>query len=375
MKKLFFGWAALAALFLCRSGRAAVQAFPIVGGNVAASSTVSLKTDGFNWASAQLLVTSVTVPALTFTDGSQSTATITVTSAPIGGFVYPGQICIAGICATYQIGLSPTATGQYTYPYDANGISSNTAQGICNWILGNQQLQSIVTCHAPSGQNVIYATSTISGIASNFPVFSSSATQVGFGVGKIGVGFMTGGTNSAYAQGSQTILIPNQNYATGLGVYLSSSSPTQPIYYSTASVGGTRTALQTGTTFYVIVKDASDIGLATTQTNAVAAQYLTFISSNGSTTADTFTLNVPVIAGTPVTKYSVSNDNVNWTPFVTTSLGQTITVPLLLGTYYSTGTLTWSDLGHIDASWIGLNVTAPTSGEINIQSWINGSKN
>lgn len=382
MKKFFKFWAACAALFLCQavgvcdSGHIqTITAFPVgPSGYVAASSTVSLKTDAINWATAELVVTSATIGAATFTDGSKSSATITVTSAPVGGFVYPGQICIAGVCATYQIGLVPTATGQYTYPYDANGVSSNTAQGICNWILGNNQLQGEVTCSCPAGQSVIYTTSTAQGSSANYPVFSSSATQVGFGAGKIGSGFMTGGSSSSYVYQGNTIALPTaSNYATGLGVYLSTSSPAQPIFYSTASVGGTATAFQTGTTFYVIYANSGNLEFATSQANAVAGNYITFVSSNGAVSANTFTLNVPVIAGTPVLKWVVSNDDMNWVPFITSTFGQTVQVPPVLSTYYSTGAVTASDLGRMDYGWLGLGITAPTSGEIQIQSTVVGN--
>ena len=193
---------------------------------VAYASTTSMRTDGFDWSSGQLIVTSATVAGQSFTDGSISTVTIFVTSTPSGGMIYPGQICIAGVCATQGIGLTPNATSQYIFPYDALGFSSNTAQGICNWILGNTQLQGAVTCSAPLGQSVVYASSTVVGLFTNYAVSSTSGPQVGFGDGKVGSGFMTGGTNSAYTIGSSSITMVSSTatFSTGFQVYLTTGS-------------------------------------------------------------------------------------------------------------------------------------------------------
>ena len=386
MRKLLL---ALMAMTLCSAAHAAASGqistdlnipFPVP---TVLNSTVSVRTDGFDWSSAELIVTSATIGAVAFSDGQLSSATIKVTSAPVGGIPYPGTICVAGVCATYGIGLSPTATGQYVYPYDQYGVSSNTAQGICNWILGNNQLQTEVTCSAPGGQSVVYTTATIAGF--NYALYSSSQAAITMGssnltiTGATSAGFSVGGGSSSYIYNGTTIYLPSHKFGTGLAVFISTAAnPSQNIYYSTASVGGTITRLAPGTTYYSIAVDANDIGLSLTSTGAVAGAYLNFTSSASLTATDTFTMNAVPLAGQPTLTWVISNDNTNWVPFTTTTFGQTITSPIMTlgGTgnvYTATGTVRMTDFGHLNYSWIGVSVSSITTGGLNITGKIAGS--
>ena len=125
MKKIIsFCMMGLAALFLCSKAEAVAGGQLIydnylpIPSAVAVNSTVSIRADGIDWASAQVVVTSVTQPNQTFNDGSQATATLTVASyAALSTAAATGQITVltnsslGGVYASTTIVIQSNVSG------------------------------------------------------------------------------------------------------------------------------------------------------------------------------------------------------------------------------------------------------------------------
>ena len=477
----------MTALFLCpvvhaaAGGQQGVDLYLPINAVQAYSSTFSVRTDGINWAAAQVLVTSATVAAQTFTDGQAATATLTVgnylglstatatdkitivtdsagsllgscisgggptvgsfnacnpanyaitgtantdcqaiaaaitsfnvlvatcpgagsviyTTSTYGGAIWNQFSLASSTQAALQVGnlvssntVPGTGIGVLTggsnnatfsingqtftanqlgsfgfYPVTSNG---QTATNIATAITNSSTTIGVV---AGAGGSVVFATATVTGVVGNtYATFVSSdpaltlSTYVSSGP-TVASGFMSGGSNSSYALNSAVISIPGNTFGPAFQVWLSTTGNVvvpAPLVW--------------GTTYYAVVSAGIGIGnieLATTSALAVAGSGLVLTSSQTKTTADVFTLNPLGITGTPSTQWVVSTDNVSWVPYTTTPFGQTINALQSYGTYYATGTLTTSDLGHMDYGWIGLNVTAPTTGAITVKAKISGDQ-
>ena len=436
------------------------------------SSTFSVRTDGLNWASAQVIVTSVTSPAQTFTDGSAATATLTVvsylglsTAAATGSLTISSDTALVGGCvsgggpnvgsfnvcnpANYAVdlvyssntacnlakaiqsfnvviatcGVSGASVVYTTAPYGgaiwnsfqlasstaaitvSNLISSSTLGGpyvgslsggvdngsfaingktflanrdffpmtsttqtATNIATAIQNSSTTINVTAAASGNIVSATATVVGVTGNTYATAVSSdpaltlsTYISSGT-TVANGLMSGGTNSAYTFLGSQISVPGNNFGLAEGVYLSTGS------------GVTITPLVAGGTYYVIPGVAGSIQLSTTAANALAGLPIVLTSSQTKTTADTFTLNVPATTGTPVTQWVVSNDNTSWFPYTTTPLGQTVNALVSYGTYIATGTVSSVDFGHMDWAWLGLNVTAPATGAIQIKAKLAGDQ-
>lgn len=499
MKKLLqFCGAALSALFLCpvlghgaAGGQLIYDSYLPINAVSAYSSTVSVRADGIDWASAQIVVASVTSPAQTFKDGTASSATLFVsnfaslssatasgsitissnagtanqcvsgggpttgsfnacspgqwvtgvtssmtacslaaainsfnvvvatcnaswtagvvfTSAPIYGSIWnrftlssssQAALTVATLVSSsvFQSGVS-TATGygygtftggQDNQSFTINGklflanrdwtpivSSAVTAFSISQAITNSSVTTGVVasTANSAGSFGLVFATSTSVGTSTNYATASSSQsalTLIPFTSSSVAtsgsVGVMLGGTNAAYVLNTSTITLPAGGFGTG-----------QAVVYSTGS-NITITPLIWGSTYYVInvpilSSSGVSIELAITSSGAVANIPIVLTSSQTLTTADSFTLTASTFTGTVGLQWVASNDNLHWVNYTTTPFN--ITVPatsVSASSYFSSGTVTNADFGHYNYGYLGLSITGPPVGAVNIQARIVGN--
>ena len=279
--------------------------------------TVTCPTTGTNCNGATLTVNTSSLTASGAFSGGNNNAVLTINGVPL------------------------TQGNQWT----ATSFSSATATSIASAINGSSSLSAIMAAQAIG--SVVYATTTATGIATNY-AWSSSNTGSMTLLNSTG---LSGGTNSAYQINSGVIHIPSHGLATGYGVT-----------YSTGS-GVTITPLVTGTVYYAISVDANDIELASSLANATAGTYIT-LTSQSTTGPHTFTLTPQPYTGTASMAWYGSVDCVNYNPVSISSL--TITSP----TTAPQSTL-WN-FGRINYTCLQLQVIAPTQGGLNLAVKVNG---
>ena len=272
--------------------------------------------------SAQVLYGSTTFSASTFTDGAQSTGSITISSfsAITGNTLTIGSLVL--------LGGTSFAT-----------ITSNNATATA--LAAAIQGAGLGLTASASGA-VVYATSTINGASFNYSVVSSTPAAM-----TVSAGAMTGGVTPSFALNGSAISITGHGYTLGLPLLYTANS---------ASIGG----LTNQTTYYAIPVGTNFVELATTSARAVAIQPLVFTSTTTQLTAHAPAFSVPAITGTPTFTWQASNDDVNWATTLTTG---TVTV----GAYTSGNADGLFDFGVFNFRWLRLNVVAPTQGGLFLQ--------
>jgi hypothetical protein len=279
----------------------------------------------------------------TFTDGSVSSATLTVSSSPAQGIIAE-TVCINQTCLTDGKDWTHSPIGQ----------SSGTALSIANAINANTTLNQIIVATAPTNSSIIYTTATV--VGQNYALYSSSPTALRWNPANA----MVGGTNSAYTINTAVILSTTNWYSNGQTPMVA-----LPVVYTQGA--SAITGLTNQTTYYAIPISPNAFALATTSTGAVAGfgllpntssttipgVFITLNSSQTKTTADTYSLRPTVFAGSPSGFWQVSNDGNAWTTY--TSSG---TVPLTA----SGNSILGGDFGSINFAWIRFNLNTPPTG-------------
>lgn len=282
--------------------------------------------------SAQVTYTSATIAAETFTDGAQSSGTITILSTTsLNGTVIGinGSYFSFGRVADY-----PTAT--------LVAVGADTTVSAYN-------LSVKIDAHATIG-SIIDSTNTLNVIALlseaadgiEYPLTTSKPTVVA-----VSSAVMVDGA-AATVSTNDSITIPNTAFTTGLKVAL------------------TGTGLPSGlsaTDYYVAKIDANTIKLSSTQAQAIAGTYVDITAVNLDQTAATYTLTPAAISGTPSFKWQASNDGSGWADLNTSSVTMSA---------YTLGGLTslW-DFTEFNHRWLRLNVTGPTTGGILLKATLN----
>lgn len=280
-------------------------------------------------ASLEVLYGSTTFSSATFTDGQQSTGSITIAqnaglkgvTVSVGGqnFTFGGNVAVGN-------------------------TSSNTAVNLNAAMNANVVLAAQIISTAPNNQNIVYSTSIVDGSAFNL-TYSSS----GYIIGSSSITFssftMLGGLTPAWTLANSTFYIPNNGWTLGLQVLFSTGSNT--------AIGG----LSNQTTYYVIPVSASYVELALTSTGAVAGNFIVITSTNAAQTGSfrTYTLTPLGISGTPTFTVKSSNDNINWFTAASTA---TISVSAYTAPY----AILQYDAGFYNYRYLGLVVTPPLTG-------------
>ena len=275
--------------------------------------------------SAQVDTSSLTIAAQTFTDGTVSTGSITVSSNPTGGF------------PSYNVAINNLYV---SFTYDVN-YASNTAYNMCSAILANPYTSLITTCTA-SG-SVVYTTSTAVGAGTNYTLATSSPAAF-----VVSGPTMTGGTSATYSLSTGIMGTGASSFPTGL-----------PVLYTSGTI--TVNPLVNQTTYYAIPATAGGFQLASTSTGAVAGSFITLTSSTTGTTAHTFTITPLAISGTSTFTWQQSDDNVNWTSLL-------ISTQTFAGTTAQSTQWTFGTLFH---RYLRLDITALTAGAEQIAVWFN----
>jgi hypothetical protein len=337
---------------------------------------IPLNSYGIDQEAFQVVWSTPTISSVTFTDGSVSTFTITVTSSPIQGIPYE-TICINGICL---------ADGNQ-WNHDAGQVaqSSTTACSMAAAVNASTSLNTVVvsTCVAKSGAGSIVATtSTIVGV--NYATYSSSQSALTLSpysssspVTGYGFGTMTGGTSASYTlvSGSATVISATNPY--------SPIGKTPMVALPVLYVKGTNaiTGLTTGTTYYVIPVTLGAFGLSTTSTGAAAGYaalpaismtngtFIPLTSSQTIVTADSYSLTASSYTATTTITWQVSNDGMNWTTYAST--GPVILTPVYPSTNYGYDT-GMQNFGFLQASVVRSGATAGWSDGLQLLITVNG---
>lgn len=326
MKKLFLAVASLA-LVAVASAMVVVYQGPLVNeSGLAYNKDYTL--DTFNtkidYIGAQAVYAKAAPAAVTFTDGTPSTATITISSNPVGGFATATIIAING--------TTLISSRDWTWA----STSSGTAKAISDAIQANTTLQPLIASTWTAG-GIVFATSTAVGTALNYTLTSSTPTAV------VVAGF-TNGTASTILNSSNKINKAN-TFTTGLALLYTKTAGTSPAN------------LVANTTYYGIAVDLNNFKLATSTTAAVAGTAIS-ISTSAAQGGGTFVLTPLTYAGTPSFKWQASNDGVNFTDLSVSSITYTAAS--------TTASSTIWDFAAYDYHYLKCSVLGPTTGGFQI---------
>lgn len=221
--------------------------------------------------------------------------------------------------------------------FTVGATSSLSAANLVTAINAKTLLNTFVV--ATSIGNAVTLRTRLAGSYYNFPLASSNVSA-----STVSAVAMTNGITPSWTLGSGAITIPSHGYTLAL-----------PILYvqgTSAAIGG----LVTGTTYYAVPIDANTIGLSSTSVVAQTGTFISLTSSSTLNTQATYALNpLAYVTGSAGFAWQVSNDNVSWTNMAVTSV-----------TYATPATTSWA-LGTIGYTYLGLNVTGPTSGALNLK--------
>lgn len=342
------GWmgAAVAALFLCvpasaDSGGIVRDVSMPVPNPAAYSSTFTVRTDGISWGSGQVVLTSVTVPAVTFTDGSTSTGSLTVNSftalssatasgkITIGNVSYLANSCVSG--GGPGIGSFNVCDGT---DFTVSASSAATACSLSDAILAKGVL--ISTCSSAS-PTVVFTTAAYYGANwNNFKVYASTPAWT--------ITQLTGGRD-------------NQSFKVN-GVTFKANTDFYPKTSTSVTATAIATALNAATSTTHVVAQA--VGAVVTTTSTVvgtSANYALYSSSNAA-----LSLSAPVTHSEPAAT-SVMTGGTNSAYVINTS---TITATgaafgTAQGVWYNQGTKAISGLTD-KATYYVIDIPADTPG-------------
>lgn len=267
---------------------------------------------------------STTFASKTFTDGAQSTGSVTIVST----------VSMSGVKLTIG-GVSVTAGTSFPIVDSLANTAANLAQAIN---ASTCPLSTMLSAEAIG--NVVYATSTL--VGGNYAMSTSNANKI-----SVSGANMTGGKGAYYSAASDTIQIASHGFQLALPL----------LYTQGAAIGG----LTDQTTYYAIPVDSGNIKLASTSTGAVAGSAVNITTQRAQTSANTYTL-APLAMGVnnASAKWQYSNDGTNY-----------IDVPTVASIFVSSATSStfagW-DFGVYDYRYLRLNVTGPTQGGIALKA-------
>lgn len=237
--------------------------------------------------------------------------------------------------------------------FATTGTAAATATSLAAAINANATLAALVTAHA-SG-SVVTSTSVAVGTVTRYALYSSTSAITTSGA------TMVMGADAATTKNSDTLTVTAHGLGSGYGLWFSTGS------------GVALSPLVVGTTYYTIPVTANTFKLATTKANALAGTAITFTSSSTLTSAPSYTLNAPVIAGTPALVWQVSNDGTYWVNFSSNTYGAVVP-PVTMSSYLLGGAVMGWDFGRVPYDRMRLKVTAPTSGGIWLKVNVVGKK-
>ena len=267
-----------------------------------------------------------------------STKHLVVSSATSLGGVDPVTVTINSVPLTCGVDFSKGSSAGATATLLAAAINANVT------------LKTQVKAGASGA--VVTSTSIYNGTAYNYPMSSNKNTAI-----STSQVVMSGGKDPAWTLNGQSITIASHGFGFGTQLLYTGNTDTSKV------IGG----LSAQTTYYAVPIDASHIALATTAAYSIFGStnnYVTFTSSRTPSASQTsFTIAPLAISGTPGLSWVVSNDTTNWQSLNVSS----VTMSSYTNPYAVAG---W-DFGWLDMRYLGLVVTAPTTGAISVKNTVN----
>lgn len=349
------------------TGRATVVSTSNLGGAVIQLGGYS-KTNGTDWftgATKQLTAVSLASAIATIPNISANAAGgIVYTTAAVGAYanqftytsnntsvtINSGHLSGGQDAAYVTIGTQTLTSGRQWY---ASVSSDTTGTSLAAAI--NTAFPTTLVAAEGTGANkgIVSVTAKLDGPVFNYAIASSTPTAL-----LASASSLVNGVNSGFQIGSQIFVSTTAIGLTrGLAyLYAIGSNP---------AIGG----LTTGTTYYGVPVTSSQFSLAKYSTSAVvnlAADFVTVTSSasNVFSSEHTYTLTPLAIGGTASFAWQSSNDNVNWSNVLSVSTNT-------VSSYTNPPTNAIYDFGPYNFRYIRLNVVAPTTGGLFIQSNVN----
>ena len=266
----------------------------------------------------------------TFTDGTQSTGSITVVST----------VSMSGVSLTIG-GVTVTAGTSFPIVNSLANTASNLAQAIN---ASTCPLSSMLSAQAIG--SVVYTTSTY--VGGKYAMATTNSANL-----SVFKANMVGGTGAYYSAASNTIQIASHGFPLGLPL----------LYTQGAAIGG----LTTGTTYYAVPVDANTIKVASSSVLAIAGTTVDITVQRAQLTANTYTLApLAMAASNASAKWQYSNDGTNY-----------LDVPTVASIFVSSATAStyagW-DFGVFDYRYIRLSVTGPAQGGIVLKAVMNAKQ-
>jgi len=291
-----------------------------LGLSYSATYTIDLSSYRSSRVSAQVIYSSANTVSSTFTDGSQSTGSITISSYSA---IYGQYLTIGGVTLVGGVNF---ATGT------SNSVcATNLAAAI--------QAAGLGLTSSATGA-VVYATSTINGAAYNYSIVSSTPTAM-----TVSAGPMTGGTTPTVTLGSKFIVATNSFALAQAVLFPKSSNPV---------IGG----LTQGTTYYAVPVGVGLFELVKYASSAFAgspaSDFVTVTSTNTQLSANTYTISPLAWVGSASFVWQASDDGSDWATVLTTG-----TVGFTSST---AATDSLFDFGSFNFRRLQFKFTAPTSG-------------
>lgn len=278
-----------------------------------------------------------TLSVVNVSSTSAGTASLTVGGATFTGGQNPAVVNIAGYTCSQGTVAGP---GVWTVGASVTATAINVSSCITN----TSGLNSIVTSTNVAG--VVFETSTFVGANVNYSQNTNGGSALTTGAAQF-----FGGAGTAFSLTTDVITITSHGLATGEGVLFSTGT------------NSTIAPLVWGTTYYAIAKDANNLYLATSSSNALTGLFINLTSSSTAAT-HSFTLTPVPLTGAMQINVSQSNDGTNFTPLTTTVNGVSITPMQIVSTFASANAF-W-DLSTITAKYIRLTFLGPTTGQENV---------
>lgn len=271
-----------------------------------------------------------------YTVTSSTPAALTVATARFTGGVDNAYVVINGVPLTSGTDWTAVAT------------ATGTARSISNAIMANTSLNSIVRS-TWTADGVVFATSTAVGVGTNYALYSSTPSVL-----TLSGNAMSGGASTSVDTTNGRINKSSHKLTTALPVLFAAASGTPP---------GT---LVSGTTYYAVPSDDNSFGLASISAKAQAGNADVGISTQTLGGGGSFSISPLTITGTPGLVWQESNDGVNYLVVSVSSV--TISTPYTAGSYF------W-DFGTVNARYLRLSVTGPTTGGLDLNVTGSGKRN
>lgn len=286
---------------------------------------------------------------------SNVVGSVIYTTAPSGAY-YNSVPVTTNNSATLTIASATFLGGRDATTVSVNGFSFRAGT---NFAIGGSAATTAGNLRTAINARARLSTYVLAGVATssvtvqskkvngsyNFPMTTSNSAAI-----SVLHPTMIGAASASYALGSKNITIPAHGYTTAL-----------PLLYgigSAAAISG----LTDQTTYYAIPVDANTLQLASSSGNAQAGTGIVLASSSTLAAAKTYSLApLAFVAGSTGFKWQVSNDGTTWTDLAVTSI-----------TYSTPGSYSWA-FGPVGFTYLGLNVTGPTSGGLSLQVTAQGN--